>query len=298
MKILSKNLFVLCLIAIFVLGCSRVGYNDKHEKNSRIMLKAYSMSNAGDYKSAISLFNKAIEAYPELARPHLDVALLLHDYKHDYICAIYHYNKYLEMRPNSEKVEMISERIKQSERAFVTSQLSKQKTFGSSVVQLQEANQTLTKQNKSLLKKVKNLETELAGIDANIRKEYKESVVGKVKTPKAEKAPVEPLPPIKPVAPVKRVVANEIDANLKKDITKPADIIVEKPRSAPRKTVKTEKPQIQTYTVKRGDSLSEIAFRVYGDPTQWREIQKANRDTLGETGVNVKVGQVLKIPVQ
>jgi len=306
MKTLSKKLFILCLVAVFVTGCGRVGYKDTREKNSRIMLKASSMLNAGDYKAAISLFSKAVEVYPSLARPHLDVAMLLQDHKHDYISAIYHYNKYLEMRPNSEKSAMIVDRIKQSERAFVTRHLAKQNMFGSSMAQLQEENQILVKKNRSLYKKVENLQAELSGINENIRNEYKASVVGEVndtetkKTPVLKKdPPVKTLPPIEPTAPVKTLVANELDTNIEKVVTSPADIIVETLRSSPREPakIKTGSSQIQTYTVKRGDSLSEIAFKVYGDPTQWRKIQKANRDTLGATGVNVKVGQVLKVPV-
>ncbi len=61
-------------------------------------------------------------------------------------------------------------------------------------------------------------------------------------------------------------------------------------------TPKSTKSRINTYTVRRGDSLSKIAYNIYGDPAQWRKIQKANRDKLGANGVNVKIGQILRIP--
>ena len=52
---------------------------------------------------------------------------------------------------------------------------------------------------------------------------------------------------------------------------------------------------VRTYTVRPGDSLSKIAFKVYGDATKWRALQKANQDSLRDS-VNVKVGQVLVVP--
>ena len=51
----------------------------------------------------------------------------------------------------------------------------------------------------------------------------------------------------------------------------------------------------RSYTVRRGDSLSKIAYKVYGDATRWRGIQKANDQILRDS-VNVQVGQVLVIP--
>jgi nucleoid-associated protein YgaU len=50
-----------------------------------------------------------------------------------------------------------------------------------------------------------------------------------------------------------------------------------------------------TYTVKKGDSLSKIAKRVYGDAQQWRKIHEANRDTIDNPDL-IHPGQVLKLP--
>jgi nucleoid-associated protein YgaU len=51
----------------------------------------------------------------------------------------------------------------------------------------------------------------------------------------------------------------------------------------------------QTYTVKKGDSLSKIAKRVYGDAQQWRKIHEANRDIIDNPDL-IHPGQVLKLP--
>jgi nucleoid-associated protein YgaU len=55
----------------------------------------------------------------------------------------------------------------------------------------------------------------------------------------------------------------------------------------------TPKPAARRYTVRRGDTLSGIAARVYGKASRWPEIAKANhiRDPR-----SLRVGQVLIIP--
>ena len=54
-------------------------------------------------------------------------------------------------------------------------------------------------------------------------------------------------------------------------------------------------PAVQTYTVKKGDSLSKIAKAHYGDPMKYKEIFAANNDILDDPN-KIFPGQELKIP--
>ncbi len=51
----------------------------------------------------------------------------------------------------------------------------------------------------------------------------------------------------------------------------------------------------RTYTVQRGDTLSALAQRYYGNATQYNKIFDANRDQLKDPD-KIQVGQTLKIP--
>ncbi|MGH8073537.1 MAG: LysM peptidoglycan-binding domain-containing protein, partial [Lysobacter sp.] len=51
----------------------------------------------------------------------------------------------------------------------------------------------------------------------------------------------------------------------------------------------------QTYTVARGDTLSQIAKQFYGKASEWNTIFQANRDQLDDPDL-IQPGQVLKIP--
>jgi nucleoid-associated protein YgaU len=53
--------------------------------------------------------------------------------------------------------------------------------------------------------------------------------------------------------------------------------------------------QIESYTVKAGDTLSVIAEKVYGDAAAYEKIFEANKDVL-KSADDIKVGQELKIP--
>lgn len=52
----------------------------------------------------------------------------------------------------------------------------------------------------------------------------------------------------------------------------------------------------RTYTVKPGDTLSDIAEAEMGDAKRWPELYAANKDAVGENPDLIHPGLVLKIP--
>lgn len=56
-------------------------------------------------------------------------------------------------------------------------------------------------------------------------------------------------------------------------------------------------PAGKTYTVVKGDSLSKIAKREYGDANAWGRIYEANRDLIKDPDL-IYPGQTLKIPAK
>ncbi len=55
-------------------------------------------------------------------------------------------------------------------------------------------------------------------------------------------------------------------------------------------------PQFETYTIKKGDSLSRIAKHYYGDAMRYKEIFEANKDILDNPN-KIFPGQEIKIPL-
>ncbi|QBQ55156.1 copper-translocating P-type ATPase [Nitrosococcus wardiae] len=104
-----------------------------------------------------------------------------------------------------------------------------------------------------------------------------------------------PAPPEKPEPPV------EEEAPVTSPSEGPRQKIEEAAPAPPPTPAVKEKPEKaepaapKTVTVQQGDTLSRIAERIYGDPTQWRLIYEANRNQL-ESPDRIKVGMTLSLP--
>ena len=51
-----------------------------------------------------------------------------------------------------------------------------------------------------------------------------------------------------------------------------------------------------TYTVKKDDTLSDIAQEKLGDANRWNEIYKLNKDEIGDDPDTIQPGTKLKLP--
>lgn len=74
--------------------------------------------------------------------------------------------------------------------------------------------------------------------------------------------------------------------------TAPAPAVTDLP---PLTTGTTGATGSRTYVVVKGDSLSKIAQREYGDAGKWRRIYEANQDIVKDPDL-IYPGQTLKIP--
>lgn len=62
-----------------------------------------------------------------------------------------------------------------------------------------------------------------------------------------------------------------------------------------RLSVSKPEPEAKFYTVKKGDTLSKIAKRFYGDPMKYKDLFKANQPPLKDAN-KIYPGQQLRIP--
>jgi LysM repeat protein len=90
------------------------------------MKRARQKEQSGDTKGALQIYQSLIDRTPSMARPHLSLALLLDKPNGDYVRAMYHYGRYLALRPDTEKRLMIESRMRSSALAFVGTVFSNQ----------------------------------------------------------------------------------------------------------------------------------------------------------------------------
>ena len=91
-------------------GCAKsVGALDARNERDPLMERASERERSNDFGAAIERYQEALGRDPDLVKAHLKLGLLYDDHENDYLRAIYHYERYLEMRPQSEKREEIEE---------------------------------------------------------------------------------------------------------------------------------------------------------------------------------------------
>ena len=105
--------FVFFTILVCVLGSSgcfpsRTQLDEEKESH---FLAGKARANALDYQGGLECFEKAIEANPRSAAAHFEAGMICEKYKPDYAAAIYHFNKFLELRPGSPYAQVVNQHI-------------------------------------------------------------------------------------------------------------------------------------------------------------------------------------------
>jgi tetratricopeptide (TPR) repeat protein len=100
----------LCTVVLLISGCGNdSGSIEAREENDPNVLLGQQYMEEGNYDAAIAEFKSALDQEPLMARPNLDLAMIYQQNVINYIHSIYHYDRYLELRPDGEKAEFINE---------------------------------------------------------------------------------------------------------------------------------------------------------------------------------------------
>lgn len=326
MKSGCQTLAVFALSVLFFCGCEErtVAAQEASERTDTLFRKAIDAETIADFDTALRLYQELVQDKPRIASAHLQLAILLHDKKEDYMGAVYHYNRYLALQPESEKRAMVQDRIQKAEQ-LLTSQLFRR--VGNQIQGFTEA---------ELLKAKENLERELTHAQAELSRANEQILEGQKKSRELE-TQVEQLRKLvaqlrtAAATPSKGTDAAEIadiraqaekagagDSNdlsiedVRGQISKmlappepkaepPAASVrtPEKPAAASGAATAAESrkpaPKLREYTVQSGDTLYRISEKFYGNPSRWKEIRDANRTRIDPDG-RLRIGQVILIP--
>ncbi|MCF7847937.1 MAG: hypothetical protein K9M45_03725, partial [Kiritimatiellales bacterium] len=144
------------LASLLLSGCEpKEQAGDQREEKDPLVKQGQAYMDIKDWDQAEETFKEAADKNPKMARPHLDLATIYHQHKTNYFYAIYHYQRYLELRPESEKTEFIKEQITKVQStlaaAFVN-QNAEVKKLVQQYQRLQQENQILRNQLAALQK--------------------------------------------------------------------------------------------------------------------------------------------------
>src|SRR5947209_4689221 len=108
-KLARGNLAVLA--SIFLSGCFPPAQTRLDEEKEPHFLAGKSRFNRMDYQGACESFEKALEVNPGSASAHFELACLSEKIDADAATAIYHYERYLKLRPHAENKDIVRTRI-------------------------------------------------------------------------------------------------------------------------------------------------------------------------------------------
>ena len=252
---LVASLFAL----LFLSACAPSGVEVVGETDEKQYQLAKEYQGQGRTEDALSAFMRVIDARRDAPESHFEAGYIyLHSMK-DPVQAIYHFNRYLQFKPQSPQASQVRQLIETAQKEFAR-QLPAQPYQGDlDRIDLMELVKSLKIENDSLKREL---------VAAEKRVQQLENIVGGARrVPTAQTANVTRS-------------AQQDRPTAQAQTTAPAP----DPASAPR-----------SYTVKSGDSLSGISRKVYGTPSRWIDIYQANRDRLSSENA-LKVGQDLRIP--
>jgi len=286
MKNLTPLLFLLLLT-----GCRpSVAEREARDRELPLFQKARAAEQQGHLDDAIKLYNETLLANPRAFSAHLSLAILQQEHAQDYINAIYHYQRYLDLQPGADKADLAAQRKKLSEQ-FLTQQLIRTNADAADalhnrlmqeidilkgqIISLQSDKTALTRTNTTLQAAVKSHESEIARL-----KRLNERLT--VPAP----APQQTTPPRRPEIPN---IQNE------KTAPRPAPVpAIITPAPTPAQTPPPQPAPPRTHVVQQGETLYRIAERYYNDPAKWEQIRDANQALM--TDGRLRVGQTLVIP--
>lgn len=266
-----KPFFTFLILPLFIIlgGCSdsNGGLKAADGDKSKEMQAAIAAERIGDFDEAIRLYNETIDNYKDASLANLQLALLLHEYKKDYLGAIFYYRRYIETAKERKvrDFSIVSNRIEKVEQLLSAKYVSDiASSYPSEAVALRKEYNTLDK-------KVTKLENEKKGLLASNETLRAEIVRLNNKIDQQllwiKRIQASPDGGISSNGRVGSVTVTDADGNSK---------------------------VLQTYEVQAGDSLSKIAEYAYGDRTLWPRIRDANPDKIKDE--RVKVGDILIIP--
>ena len=251
LSILLVNLFGL-------VGCAPSGVEVVSETDEKQYQLGQDYKNQGRMEEALSAFERVIDARRDAPESHLEAGYIYLRTLKDPINAIYHFNCYLRLQPQSSQATQVGQLIETAQKEFAR-QLPAQPYEGSlDRIDLMDLVQTLKQENEGLKREL---------IAATLRVQQLENVLGQAR---------------------RSTQTQTYDQNGQATQIRSS-------ASVPLQAVPTPSNAPRAYVIESGDTLSAISNRFYGTSSRWIDIYQANRDRLSSESA-IRVGQEIRIP--
>jgi LysM repeat protein len=251
---------------MFCGACSSGELSIVNETEERQFKLAKEFQSQGRYEDALITYLGLISIRRESPESHLEVGYIYLNTLKDPVRAIFYFDRYLELKPESERIIQVKQLIETAKLEFLRQLPTKPFQGDVDRIDLLEIIEKLKKENDTLKLK------------------YNKSLL-EIKAKRGQEAMNQVSISLNEMIPNDRNSSQSEGGNLTSNIasTSNATGMVD-PREVPK-----------SYVVLAGDTLSKISEKFYGTANRWNDIYQANRDTLSSAR-SLKVGQELLIP--
>ncbi len=287
--LLNFRHLLLALAALLALGLAGCGDSDRLSIASELDEPNYregqSLLKSGRRQEALSAFLKVIDKRRDDApESHLEVGLLYVQHINDPLSAIYHFRKYLAIRPNSPQAPLVRQRINAAIREFARTLPAQPLDGQSQRVDLVATLDRLKQENEAL---------KLQLADAKTGRGLATQSGSGETTLVSTAAPANTINFSVETVPTVRTRSSPV-------VSQPTVHTQTVKPPAPRQTAPASAPTTPTtgprkHIVRAGDTLSKLAQQYYNNRAKWRDIYAANRNVM-KSESDMKVGTELKIP--
>ncbi len=310
------------LAAAVMVGCKDESAADAErlERAGALFEEALTAEANGELSKAELLYTQVLRGDATNASAHLNLAMLLHEQKKDYVGAIHHYQSYLDLQPEAEKVPMVKGQV-EVVRTLLADQLATE--------QVNRRRRELEEEYSAIRTEVAELQTQVAALrkDNLAKDEELSELKRKVKDQAAliaqlreaeeayKKASAEELATAKREAEESKKdeadLPEEPTDDLIKSIREDALRMIEEEdggqaerNEATREAVEGVQDEApisasplkgHQYLVRPGDTLMALAREAYGSEAAWGTIQQANRNKINPDG-RLNAGEVIYLP--
>ena len=269
LRVRPLSLLALAFFAACFCGCERSGpITDAEAGREANYQRAKKSYEDHDFQAAAEFYKRALVVNPEFAEAHLELGLVCDNKLSDPISAIYHYRRYLELRPDSEKKQLVSDFIERAKLSLAAKLPQSPIVDPAELTRLQNEKAALLQENAQLRTQISELEKAAS-------------------LPTPGKALLQTTAPASTAAPVPAVATASQPTPAPPTIVAAASVIGS--------TETTESSAARIHVVQKGDTLYSLALRYYGTRSAWDRIYQANRNGLPSRD-QLKVGQQLLIP--
>lgn len=251
---------------MFCGACSSGELSIVNETEERQFKLAKEFQSQGRYEDALITYLGLISIRRESPESHLEVGYIYLNTLKDPVRAIFYFDRYLELKPESERIIQVKQLIETAKLEFLRQLPTKPFQGDVDRIDLLEIIEKLKKENDTLKLK------------------YNKALL-EIKAKRGQEAMNQVSISLNEMIPNDGNSSQSEGGNLTSNIasTSNATGMVD-PREVPK-----------SYVVQAGDTLSKISEKFYGTANRWNDIYQANRDTLSSAR-SLKVGQELLIP--